>query len=109
VLLCVPGEVYPEIVNGGVESLPGADFPGTPVEVPPWRDLLPGRVKFVLGLANDEVGYIIPRTQWDRKPPYVRGAAKPEYGEVNSLGPETAPLLHAAVRELAAAPGIADR
>jgi hypothetical protein len=39
----------------------------------------------------------------------VRGKAKPEYGEVNSLGPETAPLLHAAVRELASAPGIADR
>jgi len=92
-----------------VENLPGADFPGPPAEVPPWRELLPGRVKFVLGLANDEVGYIIPRTQWDRQPPHVRGKAKPEYGEVNSLGPETAPLLHAAVRELAAAPGIADR
>jgi len=109
VLLRVPGEVYPEIVNGGVENLPGADFPGAPAEVPPWRELLPGKVKFVLGLANDEVGYIIPRTQWDRQPPHVRGTAKPEYGEVNSLGPETAPLLHAAVRELAAAPGIADR
>jgi len=109
VFLCVPGEVYPEIVNGGVENLPGADFPGPPAEVPPWRELLPGRVKFVLGLANDEVGYIIPRTQWDRQPPHVRGKAKPEYGEVNSLGPETAPLLHAAVRELASAPGIADR
>jgi hypothetical protein len=39
----------------------------------------------------------------------VRGKAKPEYGEVNSLGPETAPLLHAASSRTAAAPGIADR
>ena len=57
-------------------------------------------MKFVLGLANDEVGYIIPRSEWDRAPPYLYGSAKSVYGEVNSLGPETAPRLHATLREL---------
>ena len=102
-IACVPGEIYPEIVNGGVERAPGGDFDVEPVEVPPVRAFLPGRVKFVLGLANDEVGYIIPRSEWDREPPYLYGASKPVYGEVNSLGPETAPRLHAALRELSAA------
>ena len=99
-IACVPGEIYPEIVNGGVERAPGGDFDVEPVEVPPLRAFLPGRVKFVLGLANDEVGYIIPRSEWDRMPPYLYGSAKSVYGEVNSLGPDTAPRLHAALREL---------
>lgn len=102
-LACVPGEIYPEIVNGGVERAPGGDFDVEPVEAPPLRALMPGRVKFVLGLANDEIGYIIPRSQWDRAPPYLYGAAKRPYGEVNSLGPDTAPRLYAAYRELLAA------
>jgi len=99
-IACVPGEIYPEIVNGGVERAPGGDFDVDPVEVPPVRAFLAGRVKFVLGLANDEVGYIIPRSEWDRAPPYLYGSAKSVYGEVNSLGPETAPRLHATLREL---------
>ena len=70
-IACIPGEIYPEIVNGGIERAPGGDFDVEPVEVPPIRALLPGRVKFVFGLANDEIGYIIPRSEWDREPPYL--------------------------------------
>lgn len=99
-LACVPGEIYPELVNGGIERAPGGDFNVPPVEVPPVRELLPGRVKFVLGLANDEIGYIIPKSEWDAQPPYLYGSAKGVYGEVNSLGPETAPRLHATLRDL---------
>lgn len=99
-IACIPGEIYPEIVNGGNVRAPGGDFDLEPVEVPPLRALLPGRVKFVFGLANDEIGYIIPKSAWDRKPPYLFGAAKPVYGEVNSLGPDTAPALHAGIRGL---------
>jgi hypothetical protein len=64
------------------------------------RTLMPGRVKFVFGLANDEIGYIIPRSEWDEAPPYLYGASRAVYGEVNSLGPETAPRLHQALRQL---------
>ena len=101
-MACIPGEIYPEIVNGGIERAPGADFPIEPVEVPPIREMMPGKTKFIFGLANDEIGYIIPKSEWDRKPPYLYGATNPVYGEVNSVGPETALKIHQALRELCA-------
>lgn len=99
-IAAIPGEIYPEIVNGGIVKAPGADFGVDPVEIPPIRDLMPGRVKFIFGLANDEIGYIIPKSEWDRNPPYLFEAHRPLYGEINSLGPETAGLIHQAVRQL---------
>jgi hypothetical protein len=97
---CVPGEIYPEIINGGIEQAPGGDFPVAPVEVPPLRQFMPGRIKFVFGLANDEIGYIIPKSEWDEKPPYLYGASHAPYGEINSVGPETAGRVHGALKEL---------
>jgi hypothetical protein len=99
-ILCVPGELYPEIANGGVVRPQGADFDIEPVEAPPLRDLTPGRVKFLFGLANDEIGYIIPKSQWDDRPPWLFGAEERHYGEINSLGPETGPDLYRALRDL---------
>ena len=99
-IACVPGEIYPELINGGIERAPGGDYDLEPVEVPPLRELMPGRIKFVFGLANDELGYIIPKSEWDEKPPYLYGAKGHVYGEVNSCGPETARLLHSALSEL---------
>jgi hypothetical protein len=106
----VPGELYPEIANGGIESPPGADHPREPVEVPPLRERMPGRFRFVLGLANDALGYLIPRSEWDDEPPWLYGDAEETYGEVVSVGPETAPILHRAllgVLDELAAPGAA--
>jgi len=98
-IACVPGEIYPEIINGGIERAPGGDYDIEPVEVPALRELMPGRLKFVFGLANDELGYIIPKSEWDEKPPYLYGS-QGVYGEVNSCGPDTAQLLHTALAEL---------
>jgi hypothetical protein len=97
-MACIPGEVYPEIVNGGIVRAPGGDYDIEPLEVPPLRELMPGRVKFVLGLANDEIGYIIPKSEWDTEPPHLFGAPGAPYGEVNSVGPDTAWILHQALR-----------
>jgi hypothetical protein len=99
-IACIPGEIYPELVNGGVVRAPGGDFDIEPLEIPPIRELLPGQVKFLFGLANDEIGYIIPKSEWDHAAPYLFHAEKAPYGEVNSIGPETAFLLHSAIREL---------
>lgn len=99
-IACVPGELYPEIANGGIVHPVGADFPEGPVETPPLRALMPGRFKFLIGLANDEVGYIIPRSEWDESPPWLFDSPKKHYGEINSLGPETGPTIYAALREL---------
>ena len=99
-IACVPGEIYPEIINGGIEHPEGADFDIAPVEVPPLRELMPGRVKFVIGLANDELGYLIPKSEWDVKPPYLYGAKGHVYGEVNSCGPKAGRIVHAALGAL---------
>lgn len=96
----LPGEVYPEILNGGVEAPEGRDFITDPVEVPSIREMMAGKFRFVFGLANDEIGYIIPKTQWDAEMPFAYGKNKSQYGEENSLGPETAPILHKNLKEM---------
>ena len=96
----IPGELYPEILNGGVESPEGADFGIGPVEVPAIRSVMPGQFRFFNGMSNDMIGYIVPKSQWDEKPPFTYGRETRPYGEINSLGPETAPILHKQVLEL---------
>ncbi len=96
-LLHIPGEIYPEIVNGGIEAPPGQDFDIAPVEIPPLRELLPAEHALVVGLSNDMIGYIIPKSQWDVDPPHLYDAHDAPYGEINSLGPDTGPLIHSAV------------
>ena len=92
--LLVPAEIYPELVLGGIPDPqdPGADFPGAPRERPLFT-LLSSEYKLVLGLANDEIGYVIPRSQWDAKKPFAYGRAEDQYGEVNSVGPSAAARL----------------
>jgi hypothetical protein len=99
----IPGEIYPELVLDKVvrRAEPGADFPDAPAEPAIYRQLR-GPYRMLVGLANDEIGYIIPKRQWDARPPYCYGRKRPQYGEVNSLGPDTAPLLCRAFKELVA-------
>jgi hypothetical protein len=99
----IPGEIYPELVLGKVQDPPdpGADFPKAPVEPAIYKQLR-GPHRMLIGLANDEIGYIIPKRQWDEKPPFCYGRSKAQYGEVNSLGPDTAPVLCEAFRDLVA-------
>ena len=91
---CIPGEIYPELVYGQFQEPvePGADFPDAPLETPVMK-LLPGEKTLLFGLANDEIGYIIPKRQWDQLPPYCYGRKPSQYGEINSCGPEVAPIL----------------
>ncbi len=96
----VPGEIYPELVNGGIEAPDGADYRVAPLELPPLRELVPVSRCFVVGLSNDMVGYIVPKSQWDQKAPYTYHQHDAPYGEINSLGPETAPRLHGAFVKL---------
>ena len=98
----VPGEIYPELVLGQVpEPAPGgADFPEAAVE-PSLLSQLTARHKLVIGLAQDEIGYILPKRQWDAKAPWTYGRTSAPYGEINSLGPDTAPLLLPLYKDLA--------
>ncbi len=98
--LTMPGEMYPEIVNGGIVNPTGADYSISPIEVPPIRSLISSKYKFVFGLSNDEIGYIIPQSEWDVKPPYLYSAKESPYGEINSLGPQTGPLVYTALADV---------
>lgn len=90
----IPGELYPEILNGKVEAPIGQDYEIAPVEVPALRSVSNYPFQFMVGLSNDEIGYIIPKSQWDTESPFAYGREKAPYGEINSLGPETAPTVH---------------
>ncbi|MFT3880153.1 MAG: hypothetical protein QM703_10895 [Gemmatales bacterium] len=91
---CIPGEIYPETVLGGTPNpaVAGADYPDAPIE-PVIYQVMKGKHKMLFGLANDEIGYIVPKRQWDVKAPFCYGRTKAQYGEVNSCGPETAPII----------------
>jgi hypothetical protein len=97
----IPGEIYPELVLGKVQDPadPAADFPDAPIE-PSIYGQLAGPYRMIVGLGNDELGYILPKRQWDEKPPFTYGQTKAPYGEVNSLGPDTGPVICAVFKEL---------
>lgn len=99
----IPGEIYPELVLDKVaDPAPeGADFPAAPIEPAIYKQLK-SPYHMIIGLANDEIGYILPKRQWDEKPPWTYDNKKAPYGEINSLGPDTGPLICEAFRKLVA-------
>jgi len=92
--------MYPELSVGGVARYAGADFPDAPVE-PPIKSMLHAPYRMLIGLADDEIGYIIPKAEWDAQPPYLQNARKAWYGEENSAGPDAAGRIAAAIEALA--------
>jgi len=88
-IVTIPGEIFPELVNGGITRYPGADYPDAALETPV-RSLLKSKYQFILGLGNDEIGYIIPKAEWDEQPPWLNNSPRAYYGEINSPGPDTA-------------------
>jgi hypothetical protein len=95
----IPGEMYPELSIGGTVRYPEADFPDAPIETP-IKKMMAAPYRMLFGITNDEIGYIIPKAEWDERPPYLDGAKKAWYGEVNSVGPEAAPIIAEAVARL---------
>ncbi len=95
----IPGELYPELIYGTFQepAEPNADFPDAPLE-PTVESILPGKKWLLFGLANDEIGYIIPRRQWDSSPPFAYGRKSSQYGEINSCSPEVAPIIMQALK-----------
>lgn len=100
-IAAIPGEIYPELVLGKFQEPadPAADYPDAPLE-PSIYGQLDAPFRMIVGLANDEIGYIIPKRQWDEKPPFAYGRKTGQYGEINSLGAETGPYICGAFREM---------
>jgi len=110
-IVTVPGELYPELAMEGPAGEwyyedpqdPGADFYPLECEPPVYSLMRDTPYRVVLGLTNDEVGYIIPRCQFDSQPPFAYGRDDPQYGEEVSPGPEFAPqMIEALAAELQA-------
>jgi hypothetical protein len=84
----VPGELYTELwlekPGGGsfIEKPEGADFSDAVPEATIQSMMPPNSVKVIINCANDFLGYIIPRTQWDSTAPWTYG--EEQYGEENS-------------------------
>ncbi len=104
-IAAIPGEIYPELVLGKVQDPPdaGADYPDAGIE-PAIYAPLKGKFKMILGLANDELGYFIPKRQWDAAKPFCYKLKNSQYGELNSCGPDTAKAICEAFRSLTEAP-----
>ncbi|MBI2070639.1 MAG: hypothetical protein HYT79_08560 [Elusimicrobia bacterium] len=114
-LLAVPGEIFPELVLGGYGGEFKFHYPLTkpdnprPPDVnrapkgPYLKEKMPGRVRMIIGLANDEIGYIVP--EYDFRINAMSPAMHPRpkghhYEETNSLGRRATPLLLQAIERL---------
>jgi len=98
-VLQIPCEIFPELVTG--EGL-GAGDPEPLFSIAAAL----GREKVIVtGLTNDELGYVVPPSDFllNEKMPYierVQGLSEDHYEETNSVGPMAAPLLAEAVRNV---------
>jgi hypothetical protein len=113
-LLGVPGEAFPELAIGGYDGryafgrpivTPGnpnpPDLKGAPTG-PFWRDRLEAPAPMVVGLANDELGYFVPRYDFKASPHKLMLPRLPghHYEETNSIGPSAAGIVDGAVKRL---------
>ncbi len=132
-ILAIPGEIFPEIILGGhlgdtedcwevtarKKAMDGvgreriaAAHPGVPTE-PILRDHFTAPFLFVVGLANDELGYIVPANDFVF-PTYAPGpvygedrcGSREHYEETLSASSALAPLItHALLGLMADRPG----
>ena len=99
-MLMLPCELFPELAYGGyldddesAEGLSEDINPDPLIEIADDEDLL------IFGLANDELGYVIPPNDFmlNEDAPYLDKAidrfGRRHYEETNSMGPETASII----------------
>jgi len=100
-IACLPGAIYPELVDGGIQEPQdtAADRPGEPRETPV-RSILRAPIRLVAGACGDDLGDIIPASEWDEKPPFAYGLKAAQRGEESSPGPRTAGILLRALADL---------
>jgi len=100
-IACLPGAIYPELVNGGIQDPQdtAADRPGDARETPA-HSILRAPIRLVAGACGDDLGDIIPASEWDEKPPFAYGLKAAQRGEESSPGPRTAGILLKALADL---------
>ena len=106
-LLLLPGELFPELVFGGALSAEESGT-GKGPEINPKLlcDIVDDEKILVFGLANDELGYILPPNDFilHKKSPYIENGRdmhdRRHYEETNSMGPKTAQVIADTVEEI---------
>ncbi len=108
-LLTVPGELTPELAIGGYDGSrvnsalvefiesgnPNPPDVSTAPSGPFLKEQMGGSYNWILGLGNDEVGYLVPSYDYklhDRTP-YLSEPEGDHYEETNSIGPSAVPTL----------------
>ena len=105
-MLTIPGELLPEIAVGGYDgtrvNAPGVAMidPNNPnppdvANAPPGpylKDRMTGMYRWIIGLGNDELGYIVPEYDFklNADKPWLEEAEGDHYEETNSLNPTMA-------------------
>lgn len=103
----VPGELFPEVALGGFFS-PEESATGEPYPYLPLFDMAGDGEKMIFGLANDQVGYIIPDNDFyiSKKNPYAfwdipeDRHGRTHYEETTCSGPYAAEVLRDAFEQL---------
>lgn len=97
-IFLIPGELFPELWNG--EFLTEKDSANAVnAEYKVLSEMTECKHQFVIGLCNDELGYIIPENDFilNERMPYINSAKdrfdRNHYEETNSTGPKTAYTL----------------
>lgn len=113
-ILGIPGELFPELAIGGYDGRhaygrplvrPGNQNPPELEKAPkgPYlRDRLRARHGWIVGLANDEIGYIVPEYDFQVAPTRSMTPRPPgtHYEETNSIGRRATGILLRAAEEL---------
>lgn len=106
-ILLVPGELFPELALGGFfsaeESATGEEY-----KFPTLFEMMGEGEKLIFGLANDEIGYIIPDNDFYISPknPYAFWAipndkhGRPHYEETTCSGPYAAEMMRESLEQL---------
>lgn len=117
-ILGIPGELFPELAVGGYDGsrrygrpLVRPNNPNPPKldgapKGPYLRELMKADVGLIVGLANDEIGYIIPNYDFQAAPTRTMLPKPPgtHYEETNSIGPRATDIILGAAHELLSEP-----
>ncbi|MBQ7543208.1 MAG: hypothetical protein IJT44_13050 [Clostridia bacterium] len=108
-LLLVPGELFPELAYGGyLDGAESATGLGAEADPEPLTQIAGDPALRIVGLANDELGYILPPNDFLLHPetPYFSATrdrhGRRHYEETNSLGPRTAETIATVFRTMMA-------
>ncbi len=112
-LVGIPAEAFPEVIIGGYDGrysfghpilTPGGPNPPDLSQAPkgPYlRDQVKARAPMLVGLANDELGYLVPGYDFKVRPGKLMLPRYPgHYEETNSIGPSATGLLVDAAAQL---------